>query len=81
MSRRREMGHGETGEDFAVHLLEHALAGEGVLREAVKAEMHVEGARPGGVVGAGLFVVALDGDFGFGMGQGSCSGRLGTDGL
>ena len=66
---RGEIGDAEPGEDLAIHLLEHALSGKGILRKAVEAEMHVEAARPGRVVGAGFFVVALDGDFGFRMGQ------------
>src|ERR1700722_8885165 len=46
-------------EDFAIHLLEHGFAIEGVHASAKESEVHVETGTPCGVVRAGFFVVAL----------------------
>src|SRR6185369_9751836 len=50
----------QTAHDLVIHLLKHRFATEGVHAPAEEAEVHVEGGAPGGVVGAGLFVVPLE---------------------
>lgn len=50
----------QTGEDFAVHLLQHRLEAERVHAAAEVAEVHVEVRAPGSVVGPRIGVVALE---------------------
>ena len=47
-------------ENLAIHLFEHGLPVEGVHAGQKEAEVHIEVRAPCSVVGAGLFVVALE---------------------
>ena len=60
LGRRGVVSEMQAIEDFAVHLLEHGFAVEGIHAAAEESEVHVEARAPRSVVGAGLFVVALE---------------------